>query len=98
PFAIEQRLDEDERLLEAALDARRHGPDLERAGLDAAGVEEVLHEVLQTQRAPAKRGDHRGELALRHREGIVDEEVESGRERGDRRAQLVRDLQQEVLL
>src|SRR5581483_6286400 len=48
---VDERLEEDERLLEARPDARGYGADLKGAGLDAAGVEQVVDEMLEPERA-----------------------------------------------
>ena len=95
---VEKRLGEVHRVLQAAPHARGNGADLEGPGLDAAGVEQVLDEVLEAQGAAPKGRHHRHELRRGHQERVVDEQVERGRERRDGGAQLVRHLEQEVLL
>ena len=72
--------------------------DLEGPRLDAARVEEILDEVLETEAAPAERPGQALELLAGHGEHVLDDEVERGDERGDRRPELVRHLHEELLL
>ena len=54
--------------------------------------------MLEPEGAPAQRTDHRAQLVARHRGGVLMKEIERGGEAGDRRPELVRDIEQEILL
>src|SRR5205814_10529159 len=95
---LEHRLDEGERLRERVPEAGRTRAELEGPRLDAARVEEILDEVLETEAAPAERPGQALELLAGHGEHVLDDEVERGDERGDRRPELVRHLHEELLL
>src|SRR6266550_2502332 len=95
-FRLEHRLDERHRLGERVLQARGLGAHLERAGLDAAGVHQIFDEVLEPEGAPPESSREQRQLVAGHVERIVDDEVKRSDEPRDRRAQLVRDLHEEL--
>src|SRR5438477_1105226 len=93
---LEHRLDECHRLGERVLQARGLSAYLESSGLDAAGVHVVFDEVLEPEGAPPESSREQRQLVAGHVERIVDDEVKRSDQPGDRRAQLVRDLHEEL--
>src|SRR5438067_12321252 len=93
---LEHRLDERHRLGERVLQARGLSAYLESAGLDAAGVHQVFDEVLEPEGAPPESSREQRQLVAGHVERIVDDEAVRSDEPRDRRAQLMRDLHEEL--
>ena len=82
------------RILDDLRQRDRLAPDAQLPGLDAHALEQVVDQARQPQRAALQRGHERLQLVLGHLPEAVVQQLDRGELRGERRAELVRDVRE----